>query len=243
MNEQRLVNLNLRARAKLLSILDERPQKADKPKPRSVIPPVQKKFSILMFLCIAVFIAFIIRAFMFQLFLVPSNSMEPSLFAGDRLLVNKLVLGIGNPFWGASSTKTVLWVAKNPFYKKHFPLSYRRFIVPFATSLNRGDRVVFKKAVSGSMGQEIFIKRVIALPGETVEIQHGVVFVDYHRLKEKYPVRRDRSNLPPVKVARNSYFVLGDNRGGSSDSRTYGAISRDDIIGVVALKVWPIKAK
>jgi signal peptidase I len=245
MSEQRLVNLNLRAREKLLSVLDSRPAKAQTPAPKPKEPLKPKKRSGFWSFIIAIIIlVFIVRLFIFQTFQVQSSSMEPTLFAGDRLLLNKASLGVANPFWGASTTKKFLGAIKNPFYMKHVPVSRRRFIVKFGTQLSHGSIVVFKYlgATSEKTDQDVFIKRVIALPGEIVELQHGVVFVDYHKIKEKYPHKKDRSNFGPYKVPLNSYFVLGDNRAQSFDSRSFGAVPANNIIGVMAMKIGKAKS-
>jgi signal peptidase I len=251
MSEQRLVNLNLRAREKLLSVLDSRtvnvpkPAQAQRPSPRQQPLKPKKRSGFWMFIYAVIILALIARIFVFQIFQVQSSSMEPSLKAGDRIMLNKISLGIVNPFWGASTTKKFFGTIKNPFYMKHVPVSRRRYIVKFGSQLSHGSVIVFKYLGIRSTektDQDVFVKRVIALPGEMVELQHGVVFVNYHKIREKYSHKKDRSNFGPYKVPANSYFVLGDNRPESFDSRSFGAVSANDIIGVMAMKISKAKS-
>lgn len=113
----------------------------------------------------------------------------------------------------------------------------------------RGDIIVFKYPLNKS---EEFIKRIIALPGEQVQIKNNSVIIyntenpTGYKLNEDYlssnTVTNGRAFLSEgkkVTVPQNSYFVMGDNREGSSDSRQWGFISKDDIVGKAALRIWP----
>jgi len=181
-------------------------------------------------------IAMAIRMFLLQIFYVPTDSMELTLHAGDRIIVNKLLYGITNPFWGANDTEKLLFVIPNPFYKKHMSVSNIRYIVRFSKTPKRTDIVVFRNT---SKTGEI-TKRIIGLPNETIKIKKGIVYINGKPLKERYPVIRDRSDFGPIRVPAGSYFVLGDNRAASSDSRHWGAVSKDNIIGVLAARIWPL---
>jgi signal peptidase I len=162
--------------------------------------------------------------------------MEPALSAGDRIIVNKLMYGITNPFWGADEAENLLFVFPNPFYKKHMPISYIRYIARFSKKPKRGDIVVFKiPTASGGI-----TKRVIGLPGDQVKMVKGIVYVNGKILKERYRVLKDTSNFGPIKIPAGSYFMLGDNRSASSDSRHWGAISGDNIFGIIAARIWPL---
>jgi signal peptidase I len=102
----------------------------------------------------------------------------------------------------------------------------------------RGDVIVFH-APSGN--GEDFIKRVVALPGEEVEIHDGTVFVNGRPLAEPWSPRRDHSAFPAYQVTSGHVFVLGDNRADSNDSRTWGeALATDRIVGRAWLSVWPL---
>jgi signal peptidase I len=166
----------------------------------------------------AVSIAFIIKSFLFQAFYIPSGSMEPTLNVGDRVLVNKLS------------------------YDFH--------------DVNRGDIVVFEAPPSARRGDiEDFVKRVIGLPGETVTADDdGTVLVDGRRLKEPYLPKGTLtrfSSVPPgcgtpaggkqgCVVPSGHVLVLGDNRGNSTDGRSFGPISDSSIIGRVFVRIWPV---
>jgi signal peptidase I len=86
-----------------------------------------------------------------------------------------------------------------------------------------------------------FVKRIIALPGETWSMRNGFVFINGRRLDEPYikPGRRDRESYPPQKVPQGSYFMMGDNRAQSCDSRRWGPLPKDNLIGKVFAVYWP----
>jgi signal peptidase I len=167
---------------------------------------------------IALALALIIRAFLVQAFSIPSGSMEPTLLVGDYLLVNKLAYGIRNPF-----TNSVL--------------------IPLGTP-QRGDVVVFLYPQDTSKD---YIKRVIGVPGDRVEIRNKKLYLN-GRLTEIPPPSKDpnashavyrdpeitpteRDNFGPVVVPKDSYFVMGDNRDRSYDSRFWGFVPMRDLKG------------
>ena len=98
----------------------------------------------------------------------------------------------------------------------------------------RGDVVVLDLPAE----PEDLIKRVIGLPGETIELNAGVVYIDGQPLKESY-VRPSPGNLPARKLGADEYFVMGDNRGNSKDSRIFGPIPRESIVGRAWIIYWP----
>lgn len=102
----------------------------------------------------------------------------------------------------------------------------------------RGDIVVFEYPRAP---QEDFVKRIIGLPGETVEIQNGSVYINGALLTEPYLHGQRTLNYHPIHVTLgpDEYFVMGDNRAASSDSRTWGALPRRNIIGRAWLSYWP----
>jgi signal peptidase I len=118
-----------------------------------------------------------------------------------------------------------------------------RFIYHF-TDPKRGDIVVFEtpqqaRRQCGAGGT--FVKRIIGLPGETWEMRNGFVFINGRRLEEPYvnQDRRDADTLPPEKIPDDSFFVMGDNRSQSCDSRVWGPLARDNLIGKVFAVYWP----
>jgi signal peptidase I len=101
--------------------------------------------------------------------------------------------------------------------------------------VRRGDVVAFRHDAPTA---ETYIKRVIGVPGEHVEVRRGVVFVDGRELAEPY-VRRDTRDAPAVTVPPHAYYVLGDNRADSDDSRNWGVVHDTDVVGKALVGIWP----
>jgi signal peptidase I len=104
-------------------------------------------------------------------------------------------------------------------------------------SPHRGDVIVFRAPQDHD---RVFVKRVIGLPGEEVKIENGKVYIDGEPLPEPDFIVEDHSDYSPVNVTSGHYFVLGDNRDQSSDSRQWGMVPEGDIIGKAWLSVWPL---
>ncbi|MCX7857549.1 MAG: signal peptidase I [Deltaproteobacteria bacterium] len=161
---------------------------------------------------IAALIALFVRSFFVQAFKIPSSSMEPTLLVGDHLLVNRLSYVIKMPF-----TDWILYEISKP---------------------KRGDVIVFRYPVDKSKD---FIKRVIAVEGDEIEIKDKVVYVNGKRIEDSHAFFSDpyvipanlapRDNFGPVKVPKDCYFVLGDNRDKSLDSRFWGFVRKEDLVG------------
>ena len=172
----------------------------------------------------AVVIAVVIKSFLFQAFYIPSASMEPTLMTGDRILVNKLS------------------------YDLH--------------DVHRGDIVVFAAGPNkewNDAGIDDLVKRVIALPGETITRCGSTgtdICIDGRRLDEKYlpsdvvPARDWFETPPPgcepdspegaCTIPAGHYFMMGDNRGNSLDSRRHGPVKGSSIVGRVFVRIWPL---
>ncbi|HST17610.1 MAG TPA: signal peptidase I [Gaiellaceae bacterium] len=111
-------------------------------------------------------------------------------------------------------------------------------------SPKRGDIVVFKTpplAAERCGEGGTFVKRLIGLPGETFAEKDGFVYINGKRLNEPYvqSSRRDTRTIPPRRILPNNYFMMGDNRASSCDSRSWGTVPRKDLIGVVFATYWP----
>ena len=108
-----------------------------------------------------------------------------------------------------------------------------------AGNIERGDLVVFFFPLDRSKS---YIKRVIGLPGDTVQIEHGTVFVNGEPLDEPYVPDgyRDSQSIPSTTVTTDHYFVLGDHRSSSNDSRAWGTVGRKDIYGKAVFVYWPL---
>lgn len=181
-----------------------------------------------MLIVVAFVIALVLKSFVLQAFYIPSASMEPTLLVGDRVLVEKVGYRFGDP--------------------------------------GRGDVVVFEKDLGGALPVEDesrsviekigdafrglfgfptgtaqdFIKRVVAVGGDTVEGRDGRVFVNGEAIDEPYlPEGTETSTFGPVDVPQGMIFVMGDNRGNSDDSRNFGPVPVDAVVGRAFLLIWP----
>jgi signal peptidase I len=172
---------------------------------------------------IAVILALFVRTWVVQAFKIPTGSMENNLLIGDHLLVNKFIFG-------------------------PTPLAIGRATLP-VRPMRRGDIVVFKYPEEPDRD---FIKRVIGLPGETVELRNKKVYIDNKPLDEPYvhfltPPSSDlqevtsvdlRERFGPVTVPPGRYFVMGDNRDNSQDSRYWGFLPREYVKGKALVIYW-----
>ncbi|MBI4497209.1 MAG: signal peptidase I [Chloroflexi bacterium] len=159
-----------------------------------------------------------------QNFKVEGSSMEPSLSSGQYLLVNKAAyVGIDLTF---------LQDALPLFDNTQVPT----VVYPFGAP-ERGDVIVFRYPRNPDRD---FIKRVIALPGDTVEIRGGRVLVNGAHLEEPYIIENTGYSKEPTVVPPDHYYVLGDNRNNSSDSHVWGPVPRENIIGKAWLSYWPL---
>lgn len=109
--------------------------------------------------------------------------------------------------------------------------TYRFFHAP-----RRSDIVVIKLPDM----EELLVKRIVGLPYETIAIENGIVYINGEALPEPFPHGTYLQNIPPRPLGPLEYFVLGDNRGNSNDSRVFGPIMRDDIKGRVWFRYWPL---
>jgi signal peptidase I len=167
---------------------------------------------------IAVIISMFIRTFIVQAFKIPSGSMMNTLLIGDHILVNKFIYGVNIPY----SKGKILIPVKDP---------------------KKGDIVVFKYPEDPAKD---FIKRVVAVGGDTVEIIDKKLYINgKHTLDEPYAIYSDsfsfkgrRDNLPKTIVSDQSLFVMGDNRDNSHDSRFWGFVDLDEVRGKAFIIYW-----
>jgi signal peptidase I len=102
--------------------------------------------------------------------------------------------------------------------------------------VHRGDIIAF---AHDRPAPSVSLKRVVGLPGERIEIRRGIVYVNGARLPEGYVRYRDDRSTAPVTVDAGSYYVLGDNRANSDDSRDWGLVPSSEIIGKAVIAIWP----
>jgi signal peptidase I len=173
-------------------------------------------------IAIAVLLALVIRTLVVQAFTIPSGSMMDTLLVGDYILVNKFLYG------------------------PEIPFTEQR--VPGLRDPQRGDIIVFKYPQDEKRD---FIKRIVGTPGDTVQVRGHQVYVNAQPIREPYVKRAEGSppstgqtycgyayGCEPTVVPPNSYFVMGDNRDNSQDSRYWGFVKRDKIKGKAFLIYW-----
>lgn len=168
---------------------------------------------------VAVVLALFIRTFVVQAFKIPSGSMKETLQIGDHILVNKFIYGVKAPF-----LLTTIIPVKNP---------------------KRGDIVVFKFPEDPDKD---FIKRVIGVAGDVIECRDKKVYVNHKPLNHDHGIHIDphiipagvqpRDNFGPVKIPKNSLFVMGDNRDHSYDSRYWGFVNLNEVKGKAFIIYW-----
>lgn len=187
--------------------------------PQKITPAKSKLRENIEAIVIAVILALFIRTFIVQAFKIPSGSMQPTLAIGDHILVNKFIYGVKVPYIG----KTLIPVGEP----------------------KRGDIIVFRYPEDPDKD---FIKRLIGLPGDTVEIKNKRVYVNNMPVSPDMGVHTDshiisgpmnpRDNFGPVTVPPESYFVMGDNRDNSYDSRFWGFVNEKAIKGKAFIIYW-----
>ena len=171
---------------------------------------------------LAVVIIIPVRVFLFQPFFVQGSSMEPNFEDGEYLIISE---------FGYKQTK-VGWDEKS-FEVKPFKKIVRQDVAVFRFPKNT---------------EEFFIKRIIGLPGESVEIRQGKVVIYNADYPDGYVLDESAyigpgvlpQDMPKLKIGEGEYFAMGDNRMYSYDSRAFGPINKDKIIGRVMLRAWPI---
>ena len=193
-----------------------REKEAAKPQERAEARSVWREYAEALFM--AVLLALFIRTFIVQAFKIPSGSMLPTLQVGDHLLVNKFLYGI------------------------RVPISGTRFLKMKAPA--RDDVIVFVYPQDRSKD---FIKRIKAVPGDTIEVKNKVVYIngaavdDSYAFYDKTPdrmARAPRDNFGPFTVPEGQVFVMGDNRDHSHDSRFWGTVPLEDILGKAFILYW-----
>jgi signal peptidase I len=161
---------------------------------------------------VTIVVALLIQAFLVKPYRIPSPSMEDTLLVGDRVLADRISWRVSDP--------------------------------------QRGDIVVFRPPEPGP----VLIKRIVGLPGETLSLRDGAVYVNGERLTEPYvrrvdgvpePAKPFTTGLPwslqqPYTVPAGSYFMMGDNRTDSKDSRDFGPIARGQFVGRAFARYWPV---
>jgi signal peptidase I len=174
---------------------------------------------------VALVVAFLLKTFVAQAFYIPSGSMEPQLHVGDRVVVSKLSYRLHDPRRGD--------IVVFPAPDEPKPTDDDVLPVRLVKDLLEGIGIA-------QPDETELIKRVIGLPGETVEGHDGHVFINGLQLVEPYlPANISTSDFPAVKITDGHVWVMGDNRPGSADSRKFGLVDESTIVGRAILKAGP----
>ena len=172
----------------------------------------------------ALIIAVVIKTFLIQPFWIPSGSMEMTIQIDDRVMVNKLAYDLGEPGRGDI---VVFRDPREPEIVETVPEAVIRSVLEAVGVRTRGS--------------DDLIKRIVGLPGETVLIENGQVLIDGYPLYEDYIGGSQMPDEGPFVVGPDQVFLMGDNRNASFDSRRFGPVSIDDLVGEAFLTIWPLE--
>lgn len=178
---------------------------------------------------IAFVVALVLKSFVLQAFFIPSPSMESTLLIGDRVLVEKVSYRFGGPTRGDVVV-----------FEKDIKNAVQPIVEEEPSVLEKiGDS--FRSLFGFPTGTaQDYIKRVIAVGGDTIEGRDGRVYVNDEAVEEPYLDEGvQTTEFGPVEVPDGMIFVMGDNRGNSADSREFGPVSVDTVVGRAFLLIWP----
>jgi signal peptidase I len=176
---------------------------------------------------LAVLLAVVFKTFLVAAFYIPSGSMESTLNISDRVLVEKVSYRFGDIEHG----DVVVFVHDEPGFEPDGPGNP---IAGFFSSLGQAIGVV-------PPSDRDFIKRVVGLPGDTIDCRGGKLLRNGQAVAEPYLDQSTTTeSCTPTKVGPGQLFVMGDNRSNSQDSRSYGAIRRSDVVGRAFVRIWPL---
>lgn len=182
-------------------------------------------------LLLSIFLALGIRHFVAEARFIPSGSMLPTLEIDDRLIVEKMTYRFRDPERG----DVVVFHPTDCAVKGQ--LSFNRNAV--SALENSDDPVAERVRQIERARRDAFIKRIVGLPGETVEVRDTHVYINGKKLVETYIDEAPNYTLQPTVVPEDSYLVLGDNRNNSYDGHMWGFLPREDFIGRASVRIWP----
>ena len=180
---------------------------------------------------VAFVVALLIKTFLLQAFYIPSASMEPTLVEGDRVLVEKVSYRFGGPERGD------VVVFEKDLVTGALPVNPQEEERSFVEGIVDSVRGLFGFPTGTAQD---FIKRVIAVAGDKVEGRDGRVYVNDEPIDEPYLTEgQQTSPFGPAEVPSGKIFVMGDNRNNSDDSRNFGPVDADQVVGRAFLLIWP----
>jgi signal peptidase I len=197
-------------------------------------PPKKRSFwkELPVLIVIAFAVALLVKTFALQAFYIPSASMEPTLVEGDRVLVEKITY-----WWGEPARGQVVVFERE--------ISGPEFV---DGPEEEDDGNVFSDIVTAfkelfgfpTGDEQDFIKRVVAVEGDEVEGRSGEIYVNGERVDEPYLQPGDgTAEFPEITIPQDMLFVMGDNRNNSDDSRNFGPIPEDSVVGHAFVLIWP----
>ena len=185
-------------------------------------------------IAIALIIAFLIKGFLFDVVRVDGNSMKPTLLNNDRLIISKL---------GYTPQQKDIVILDSTYKRReqHYAIREQN-----GEKINSVTKFIESFSLPNDLKKRYYVKRIIALPGQTVDIVDGKVLVDGKILEEEYykgdtPIS-DPTMEYPITIDEAHVFVMGDNRHNSSDSRvsSLGQVPMDAILGKAQIRIWPL---
>lgn len=185
-----------------------------------------------MLVVLALGIALLIKAFVVQAFFIQMESMEPTLHPSERVLVSKFGYRFDEPERGDI---VIIRDPRDPCRDPDMPCDR-------SIPVRVGDwlKELFGLPLSA---RKDLVKRIVGLPGETISMKDGETYIDGREVElpstDAEGPQLDDQDLDPVKIPDDAYYLLGDNRAGSADSRSFGPVATDAIVGRAFVVVWP----
>jgi signal peptidase I len=185
--------------------------------------PLRTAIELPALLLVAILVTLILKAVLAQAFYIPSASMEPQLHINDRVVVSRTSYRLHPVHRGD------IVVFPSPAAKAKHHGFVGGIVQDLLDTVALGDR-----------SDDELIKRVIGLPGETVEGKNGKILINGRELVEPYLAEEPVGDFPPKAIPKGQLWVMGDNRNRSSDSRVFGPIKKSKIVGRAILRIWPV---
>jgi signal peptidase I len=178
----------------------------------------------------AIILALGIRTFIAEARYIPSTSMVPTLLINDRLIIEKVTYYFNEPQRGDIVVFYPPDKASNACIPK-LPVSSDGQAIPNLT---------INSTPTSTKSKDAYIKRIVGIPGDRVEVKNARVYRNDELLQESYIASPPEYDFGPITVPENEYLVLGDNRNNSCDSHLWGSVPRDNIIGKAVVRFWPL---